>query len=191
MQSAFGCERKNAVLIHRHTRVFEHILCVLTGIQNLNQVAQPPCLPIGLIRLFICPVRGKAMLGGAVHLSASDLHLNAHVFGEHDSGMNRFITIALGCRDEIFETPGHHLPPAMKHTQSTVTIFGRFCYNPKSINIGQLFKRHMAFLHLFPDGIGMFLTPRNFDFQPSLLHFPSDGLVDLVNFDIGLIANLL
>ena len=37
----------------------------------------------------------------------------------------------------------------------------------------------------------MFLTPRNFDFQPSLLHFPSDGLVDLVNFDIGLIANLL
>ena len=78
----------------------------------------------------------------------------------------------------------------MQHAQGTVTILGGFGNYAKSVDVGQLFERDMAFLHLFPDGIRMLLPARNFDLQARLFHFPSDGLIDLVDFDVGLVADL-
>ena len=88
MQRTFGGERENAILIHRHARVFEYVFRVLAGFQNLDQVAQPSCLPVGLVRLFIGPVCGKAMFGASVHIGTADLHFHPHVFGKHDRGMD-------------------------------------------------------------------------------------------------------
>ena len=79
----------------------------------------------------------------------------------------------------------------MQHAQRAVTVFSRFGNHAKRVDVGQLFKRDMAFLHLFPDGIWVLLSSRNFDLKPRLLHFPGDRLVNLVDFDISLVADLL
>ena len=78
----------------------------------------------------------------------------------------------------------------MQHTQSAIAVFGGLGYHAKGVDIRQLLERNMAFLHLFPDRIRMLFAAGDFDFQSSLLHFPSNGLVNLVDFNIGLFADL-
>ena len=84
MQRAFGRKGENPVLIHRHACVFEDVFGILAGFQNLDQVAQPPRLPVGFICLFVGPVRRKTMFRASVHIGAADLYFHPHVFGEHD-----------------------------------------------------------------------------------------------------------
>ena len=78
----------------------------------------------------------------------------------------------------------------MQDTQRAIAVFGGLGYHAKGVDVRQLLKRNMAFLHLFPDRIRMLFAAGDFNFQPSLLHFPSDGLVNLVNFNVGLFADL-
>ena len=78
----------------------------------------------------------------------------------------------------------------MEHTQRAIAVFGGLGYHAKGVNVRQLLERNMAFLHLFPDRIRMLFTAGDFDIQPSLLHFPSNGLINLVDFNIGLFADL-
>ena len=95
MQRALWGEGKYPVLIHRHAGVLEDILGILAGFKNFDEIAQPRSLPIGLIGLLIGPVRGEAMFRTSVHFGAADLHFDAHVFGEHDCRVQRFISVAL------------------------------------------------------------------------------------------------
>ena len=95
MQRALWGEGKYPVLIHRHAGVFEDILGILAGFKNFNEIAQPRSLPIGLIGLLIGPVGGEAMFRTSMHFCAADLHFDAHVFGEHDRGVQRFVAISL------------------------------------------------------------------------------------------------
>ena len=78
----------------------------------------------------------------------------------------------------------------MQHAQSAIAVFGGLGYHAKGVDVRQLLKRNMAFLHLFPDRIRMFFAAGDFNLQSGLLHFPSDGLVNLVDFNIGLFADL-
>ena len=77
--------------------------------------------------------------------------------------MNRFIPVAFGRGNEILESTWNHLPTAMQNTESAIAIFLGFRNDAERIDIGELFECDMALLHLFPNGIRMLLTPRNFN----------------------------
>jgi hypothetical protein len=148
--------------------VLEQLLGIVAGIDDLDQVAQPADLPVGLVTLLVGPVGGEAELVGTVHFMAADLHLHPHRVFVDQRGVERTVTVRLGGRDIVLEASGDHLPGGVEYPQRLVAIGLAVGQHPEGHDIGDLFERDVAFGHLLPDRIGVLFAPRNLDLEPCL-----------------------
>ena len=88
VQRAFWREGEDAILIHRHSSVFEKLFRILAGFEDFDKIAEPSRLPVGRVILLIGPMRGEAIFGGAVHFLTADLDFDPHVLCKHDGGVD-------------------------------------------------------------------------------------------------------
>ena len=150
-ERALGGERKDTILVDRHARMLEQFLGIMAGVDNFDQVAQPADLPIRLVRLLVCPMRGQPEFVGLVHIACPDLHLHAHRFAVDERGVEASVPVGLGRRDIVLEPSGQELPSRVKDTQSAVTISLVLGNDPERHDVGHLLERDVAFGHLAPD----------------------------------------
>ena len=168
VQRAFGGEGEDAVLIDGEPGMLEQLVGIVAFIDDLDQVAQPANLAVGLVALLVGPVRGEAEFVGAMHLAGADLDFHAHRVFIDQRGVQRAVAVGLGGGDVVLEAARDHLPGGMQDAERAVAISRRFGQHAKRHDIGDLLEGDMALLHLLPDRIGMLLAAPDLDPQPRL-----------------------
>ncbi len=160
-------EREDAVLVHRHARMFEDVLGRFGMVEDFDEIADPAFRHIGaFLPLFVRPVRRITVFGLRMHLAGPDLDLDPHLFRMDDRSVQRTVTVALGRRDIILEPPRHHRPAAMDNAQRRIASLLIRHDRAKGHHVRQLFETDVPFGHLFPDREGMFFAAGDIRFHP-------------------------
>ena len=73
-----GGEGEDPILIDREARVFEQLLGIVALFDDLDQIAQPAHLPVGLVSLLVGPVRRQPEFVAAVHFARANLDFDPH-----------------------------------------------------------------------------------------------------------------
>ena len=73
-------------------------------------------------RLLVAPVRGDAVLGGAVHLVGADLHLERLAVRPDHRGVQRLVHAEPRLRDVVLEPARHRLPQRVHHAHRGVAV---------------------------------------------------------------------
>ena len=73
-------------------------------------------------RLLVPPVRGDAVLGGAVHVVGADLHLERLAVRPDHGGVQRLVDAEPRLRDVVLEPAGHRLPQRVHHAHRGVAV---------------------------------------------------------------------
>ncbi|MCO5556192.1 hypothetical protein L7F22_009736 [Adiantum nelumboides] len=72
--------------------------------------------------LLVPPVRGDAVLGGAVHVVGADLHLEGLAVRPDHRGVQRLVDAEPGLGDVVLEPAGHRLPQRVHHADRGVAV---------------------------------------------------------------------
>ena len=160
-QLALGREGEDAILIHRHARVFEQLLGAVGGVEDLDQIANPAHLLVVAGRLLVGPVRGQPVIGLGMHFGSADLDFHARVAGMDHAGVQRAIAVALGRRDIVLEPPRHHRPAAMDDAKRAVAILLGRHDGAERHHVRKLLETDVPFGHLAEDRIGMLFAARH------------------------------
>ena len=167
-QLALRREGEDAILVHRHARVFEQLFGAARGLQDLDEVGDPAVLAVGADLLFLIgPMRGEAEFSLRVHLGRADLDLDARIVGVDHAGVQRAIAVAFGRRNVILEPPRHHRPAPMDDAERGVAILDRGHDRAERHDVRELLEADVALAHLAPDRIGMLLAPRHLGIDAS------------------------
>ena len=86
--------------------------------------------PVAALGFLVAPVRGDAVLGGAVHIAGSDLHLQWLALRPDDGGVQRLVHAEPRLGDVVLEPPGHRLPQRMHHAHSGIAVADLVAQDP-------------------------------------------------------------
>ena len=77
---------------------------------------------VAALGLLVAPVRGDAVLRGAVHLAGADLHLQRLALRADHRGVQRLVDAEAGLGDVVLEPAGHRLPQRVHHAHRRVAV---------------------------------------------------------------------
>ena len=103
-------------------------------------------------------MRGHTRFGHQVHGLGAHLELNVHTGRPHQGGVQRLVAVDLGNGDVVFELAGQGFVDLVQQAQSGVAIDDRGHDDAQAINVGDLGKAQVFFIHLFVDGVERFFT---------------------------------
>jgi len=77
---------------------------------------------VAALGFLVAPVRGDAVLGGAVHVPRADLHFQRLALRPDDGGVQRLVDAVSGLGDVVLEPSRHRLPQRMHHADSGIAV---------------------------------------------------------------------
>ena len=85
---------------------------------------------VAALGFLVAPVRGDAVLGGAVHVVGADLHLQRLALRPDDGGVQRLVHAVARLGDVVLEPAGHRLPQRMHHAHSGIAVADLVAQDP-------------------------------------------------------------
>ena len=129
----------------------------------LHQLAQPGEPLLVLLgepaAVFVLPVRGDALLGGAVHLFGADLHFERLPVRPDHRSVQRLVEVRARDGDEVFDAPRHRPPGVVDDAQRRIGILHRVGNNAQREQVVDLVNRNLLPLELVVDAVKPFDAP--------------------------------
>ena len=171
-QRALRREAEDLVLVELELGVLEEFVRSLRVLEDLEQVLHPAeglhllgRLPARRLLVLVDPVRRDAVLGHVVHVGGADLHLDLLVarLAQRDAGVQAAVAVRLRRADVVLEPARDHRERGMHRPERGVASLPRGDDDAERHDVGQLLERHVAALHLLPDGERRLLAPGDLD----------------------------
>src|SRR5699024_7064850 len=116
--------------------------------------------------------------GHVMHLLGADLHLDPLAVASRYGGVDAAVTVQLGLADVILEPARHRGPAAVDRPEHTIAVLFAAGDDAKAVDVGEARKREILFLHLAPDGIGLFGAAEHLGLDPGLFQHPAHVAAD-------------
>ena len=162
-------------------------------LQNIEQLAQPAILLAlgGSGPLLVLPMGSNTELGNPLHFMSADLHLDPLVLRSDHAGMQGSVIVRFRGRDVILEATRNDRVAAVDLPKRLIALLHAIDRHPKRHDIGKLLEPDILALHLAPDRIRGFGTPRNLSLQADRLEALMELGNDLADHIAALIAQKL
>ena len=160
-QLALRREAEHLVVEQFELGVLEELFRIGAFGKQLDRAPQPG-IRIGLAReqfggrttrILVEGMRGDAVFGDLVHLSSTDLQLDALAARPDHGGVDRAIIVLLRGRDVILETAGHHRPGGVHDAERAIAFLHVADHDAEAENVGELLEADGFALHLAPDRV--------------------------------------
>src|SRR4029079_313154 len=136
-QFALRREGEDAILVHRHPRMFEQFFRAVGMVEDLDEVVDPGDMEVGdRLAFLVRPVGGKAALGLCMHRPVANLDFDPHLRIMDYGGVQASIAVAFGGRDEVLEAAGDHRPSLMDEAERAVALVDTGDDDPEGHDVG-------------------------------------------------------